>query len=61
MIGTLVWASPYTLMGYLLNSAGEATDLLAKLTLAAFVVGVAGYLIARRSNRRRTPASRPAR
>ncbi|MBE2314868.1 DedA family protein [Solirubrobacter sp. CPCC 204708] len=61
LIGTLVWASLYTLMGYLLNSAGEATDLLAKLTLGAFVVGVAAYFIARRSGQRRTPASRPAR
>src|SRR3954451_18754762 len=56
LIGTAIWSSGYTLVGYV----GGASETFTHVALAAALVLVAGLAIAHRSGRRRTPASRPA-
>jgi membrane-associated protein len=57
LLGTALWSSAYTLLGY----AGGASETLTHLMLAAALLFAAGLAIAHRSGRLRTPASRPAR
>jgi len=56
LIGTAVWSSAYTLLGYV----GGASETFTHVALAAALVLVATLAIAHRSGRRRTQASRPA-
>jgi membrane protein DedA with SNARE-associated domain len=57
LLGTAVWSSAYTLLGY----AGGASETLTHIMLAAAVLFAAALAIAHRSGRLRTRASRPAR
>jgi membrane-associated protein len=57
LLGTAVWSSAYTLIGY----AGGTSELFTKGALAVALAVAAGLLIAHRAGRPRTPASRPAR
>ena len=62
IVGTAVWASAFTLAGYLFHRSFEqAAGLLSRGALVLAVLAAVGVVTAHRSGRRRTRASRPAR
>jgi membrane protein DedA with SNARE-associated domain len=61
LLGTLVWCSAYVVLGYSLRNVDDAASIMAKVTLGLVVAAAAALAIARIRDRRRTPASHPAR